>query len=131
MPDQQYAFDGTQWVDRWNNLTDDVEPAWDLSDGDSIAWWAAVLPVCICAAMESIGAAMHAYLTSADSGSMILAWSDTLECELLALLADSAGLAEHGGTVRAAWATAAGRRWVELYERAHPCHTASQHDEQG
>lgn len=106
MSDKQFKFEDGHWRDVWNDIPD-TEP----HPNDSFTWAEQILDLCGCADFGSIIDALLRYL---NQGQHLHHDEDNLGEVMIAHLADNVGLAEHGTSIRSAWITDAGKRWVEL-----------------
>lgn len=113
MSEPQFVFSDGHWRDAWNGIDDD-QP----HPNDAYEWWEAVLlrDDCGCVATHLVGDAIAVYL--AQPGEILMLTDDGLIGEFVGAWADRLGFTEHGGSIRAAWLTGAGRRWLELYRRS-------------
>lgn len=126
MDKQQYAFKDGHFVDMWNieKYPDamDANLAWfDEIDGCG-SWPEATLELCGCGSPEDVVDAMAEYLTRVEAGlkdwgvdPQVRDGTNYIGDLLLAYLADSKGLTEHGSSIYGVWLDPAGVRWLELY----------------
>ena len=130
MGERQWQFIGDQFVDVWNgNQTADDWDAYvkeESSPHHRMAFASELmLELCGCGNPELIADAMYDYLCRArkqfDHSQLFSRAVRDDENELadllLAYMADRLGFTEHGGSVMAAWLTAAGEEYIALVER--------------
>ncbi len=115
---EQFVFTDGHWRDALNNLTDDDAVDWRES------WAEEILPICGCYMPAVIVDGMVAYLgrvvtwgEGGDTPPLRHGTPDHLADYLLAELASTVGLTEHGGSIGGSWISDAGRRWLQLAER--------------
>lgn len=105
MNSKQWVFTNGEWFDTLNML-----PAKSLDQDGYNDSFELILGVCGCIA-DVVADTIYKYLTDVD-------YTDF--DAMTAAMADTLGFTEHGGSVRSAWLTEAGKAWMRLYEKAQP-----------
>lgn len=125
--ERQYQFIDGAWLDVWN----DNKPVEGFMPGDVVPTMIATQDFCGCGDPDRIAEAMRKYLTSGESVApstygllglrppsdpvKILHFDyEDLAQLLIAYIADSLGLTEHGSVITSSWVTEAGEAWLRL-----------------